>query len=593
MRKQGVSDLGETSPEGVPVWPSPELVKAGAGGFLSRFLGRSTMELGEPLFFRDIGEERLQEFAGPSAAIPAEIPAESVLAPEAPMSREEKMAAIQQEIQRISQTISGLTPKVQAAVSAARPTTTAREREEEPEVPEGYIRDPEHGRLIKIEDTEPKPPAINHQEIVNDLLKNIQNIRGDLAQDIKDILATSSTETAQQIIDRLYPELPEKVTELDQKLAQLDTQYRLQREQIMAQPYPGGILRGQEALAYRQYEIKRQGLLMEREALMGDYDRAVERANTVLGLEMKMREEERENQRLAIDLLMQEADTEEAIQLEMFKRQLDRAEEGERREYEQAIKELDAITAIMAKDPAAFIGYGMPKSVDEAIRIAGERQAALEAFDMEMELAKLASTTIPAPKTLTTDEGIFQWDTATGRWVDTGLDKPKTKAEREVAAEALYNLSRIDKAIEWLKAGEVATGPVRAALSAIGKYSPFHPFRNERQREFEALLGDIATEKLFSIGGKVLPAQEIARIERGSVPKITYDEKENLSRLVNYRQELETIYKRNLGVGGEEAKTAKPIILQDPRTGEIRQWDNLSPEDLADALNQGYILLTP
>lgn len=45
----------------------------------------------------------------------------------------------------------------------------------------------------------------------------------------------------------------------------------------------------------------------------------------------------------------------------------------------------------------------------------------------------------------------------------------------------------------------------------------------------------------------------------------------------------------NSSIGDELSLGGESIKLQDPKTGEVRTFDNLSPQDLEDALNQGFI----
>ena len=128
-------------------------------------------------------------------------------------------------------------------------------------------------------------------------------------------------------------------------------------------------IRGEQALAERQYEVKRQGLLLEREALMGDYDRMVDRAEIVLGLEQQQKQDAREDQRTAINFMMQTASGQEQLFLARFERQLGRQDEADQRIYEERIREQSDIRSIAASDPVAFAKYvaaeGYPKTFNE------------------------------------------------------------------------------------------------------------------------------------------------------------------------------------------------------------------------------------
>ena len=139
------------------------------------------------------------------------------------------------------------------------------------------------------------------------------------------------------------------------------------------------LILGQQRALERQYQIRRQGLLLEREALMGDYDRAVRRAEAILELEREQRREERENQRLAIQIMMDAADREERLMLSALERALDRAEKVEERDFLLARQELDDIRSFMAAHPletSRYVAkYGWPRTFDELVRGVGEFMA--------------------------------------------------------------------------------------------------------------------------------------------------------------------------------------------------------------------------
>lgn len=229
----------------------------------------------------------------------------------------------------------------------------------------------------------PEPPTtpttfIDYETIYSQIATKITTGREDLWSKIKSTLGIGETkESAEDIIKRLYPDLPTKVTDIDTQLARLKTSYELGREKIEAEPMAMPLIMGEQAALGRQYEIKRQGLLLERDALMGDYDRAVDRARAVLGLEREQKAEERANQQTAIDFMLSTAEAEEALALEGIRATLARQETMEERKYQQQLSEISDIRNVIASAPEAFIGQKWPSSFEDAIRMKGQYKAGL------------------------------------------------------------------------------------------------------------------------------------------------------------------------------------------------------------------------
>lgn len=105
--------------------------------------------------------------------------------------------------------------------------------------------------------------------------------------------------------------------------------------------------------------------------------------------------------------------------------------------------------------------------------------------------------------------------------------------------EAQNKLTEIDTAIAWLEQGLVDSGPVRALAATTRGY--VGGTASEQQRAFDALIGKIRAGKMFEIGGKVLPSDEKALLDP-FIPKLSLQQKENLTRLKGLRTELENIY---------------------------------------------------
>jgi len=209
------------------------------------------------------------------------------------------------------------------------------------------------------------------------------------------------------------PEVPQRVKEIDQELARLWTSYQLGREQIEQQPIAMPLIVGQQAALQRQYEIKRQGLLLEREALMGDYDRATRRAEMILDLEKEQRQEERENQRLAIQIMSQWASADEQIMLNAYEQALNRQEKLEDRLYQEQRDNYRDILQVAASNPLEFsravAKYGFPKTPEEAIRMIGEFKVAKPEYAPPTSYREWVLAGKPGAREYGEEEGFRKW----------------------------------------------------------------------------------------------------------------------------------------------------------------------------------------
>lgn len=115
----------------------------------------------------------------------------------------------------------------------------------------------------------------------------------------------------------------------------------------------------------------------------------------------------------------------------------------------------------------------------------------------------------------------------------------------EVAAQAKkkeaeqvkdYMLGNIDRAIELLEKDKIQTGPLAGRwLSFKVKSGWGNP--SAKEREAYSLIGEIGAKKMFELGGKVLPAQEIARLQP-FIPDVNVANNLNLTNLKRLRTEL-------------------------------------------------------
>jgi len=220
----------------------------------------------------------------------------------------------------------------------------------------------------------PSPPDIAPTTTVptsyEDFLGERQTFFGGLMDRFKGLFTPDKPLT--EVAKEMLPEIPARLTQLDTQLAQLRTSYQTGAQQIEEQTIPMRFITGQQQSLERRYEIKKQGILLEREAIQGEYDRALDRVKTMLGLEVEDRKAKRETQREELNLLLAEASAEEEIALRAYERQLDRQDAIEDRNFQLKVKEQDDIMKVIAATPEAFAGKNWPTSIEEALSVVSQ-----------------------------------------------------------------------------------------------------------------------------------------------------------------------------------------------------------------------------
>ncbi len=187
------------------------------------------------------------------------------------------------------------------------------------------------------------------------------------------ISGNKPTETPEEIVNRIMPEVPERVKQLDLDLAKLKTDYETSNLTTENRLSPMTFIRGEQALVQRQYEISKEGLLLEREALMGDYDRASERASLILDIEREQQDQNTKNQEMAINFMLQSAEGEDQIMLQGLQYNLEQSQKVADRAYQDKKDTQNQIIDILAKNPISAAKYisknGYPTSVAQALAI--------------------------------------------------------------------------------------------------------------------------------------------------------------------------------------------------------------------------------
>ena len=124
------------------------------------------------------------------------------------------------------------------------------------------------------------------------------------------------------------------------------------------------------------------------------------------------------------------------------------------------------------------------------------------------------------------------------------ITKQKEQAKRdELQSDAEYKISQIQKAIDYLESKQVDTGPMSGRwLEQVATKTGLSPAATD----FYTIVGRIAAEEMFSIGGKVLPAQEI-RALRPFIPDTRVAAEKNVSSLKAMKERLQRIYSTEIG----------------------------------------------
>ena len=124
----------------------------------------------------------------------------------------------------------------------------------------------------------------------------------------------------------------------------------------------------------------------------------------------------------------------------------------------------------------------------------------------------------------------------------------------------------------------VSTGPVEETRRVTSERTGLFT-QSQAQQDFNAMVSKIKAGALFAVGGKALTDAEIA-ILSPFLPDLGKQEGINLTNLELLRSEAETIFERF---------TTPLVFLQDPDTGEVKEFTNLNKEDLQEALDKGFI----
>ena len=159
----------------------------------------------------------------------------------------------------------------------------------------------------------------------------------------------------------------------------------------------------------------------------------------------------------------------------------------------------------------------------------------------------------------------------------------KASEKRQTAInEKDYNLSQIDDALKLLEKKGMKTGPLSGAL--LGAQVKTGIGANQNERDLYSILSKVQAKELFNIGGKVLPAQEMARLEP-FLPAMNNPTELNVTNLKGLRKELERSY--NTILNQEYGDIGGGMTIQDPNSGDIYEADSL--DEYNQLIGQGYM----
>jgi hypothetical protein len=169
----------------------------------------------------------------------------------------------------------------------------------------------------------------------------------------------------------------------------------------------------------------------------------------------------------------------------------------------------------------------------------GENQRQFEASQqLQRELAALSRSASGSGKQTVDIPGIGEFDLTDSQALNFLTSQQEKFGEAStVANEAQAKLDQIQSAIDALKGG-IKTGPVSGALLDLrikaGQATP-------AERQLRATLSEIGAKKLFELGGKVLPAQEMSRLQP-FIPDLSSTTEYNIDLLENLKKNLNTSY---------------------------------------------------
>jgi len=295
---------------------------------------------------------------------------------------------IQSQINSIQGTINTIAPQIYAL---NQPKTAI--------TPSGAIVDVATGQIIKPapESAPPSTPTPSGTASSQLVAQQTEDRTGLFDKIINYFTGNKSTETPQEIVERILPKEDPRISQIDIDLANLETAYQTGLDDLAQKGETLTFVRGQQEKFQRQYELKRQNLLLKRDAYTGAYDRALQRGRLILDLELEQRKEEREDKKFAIDIMLAQADAEEAVFLTRLRAQLDAEAENDRLTYQSKIDEQNEIQEIISKNQEAFgsfFGGGgtVPKTTDEALRIASKYNEPILKDERALETAKSNAT---------------------------------------------------------------------------------------------------------------------------------------------------------------------------------------------------------
>ena len=204
-------------------------------------------------------------------------------------------------------------------------------------------------------------------------------------QSIKDFLTAPTTDSAdlysQELSDAGLPQISDQITAVDKKLVDLYGTYQGEMQKLdpaTGQFKLGSILRGEQRLLANQYEIRKQTLLLERESLQGNYDRALNRANALFELQKEDVEEQRERKAQYLELLMDEARSEKDYQMEkdltIYQSRLAAQEARDEAVFKAKQEELNDIRELAEQYPFAGIVIGKDDYASALSKIAPFKQ---------------------------------------------------------------------------------------------------------------------------------------------------------------------------------------------------------------------------
>lgn len=300
---------------------------------------------------------------------------------------------------------------------------------------------------------------------------------------------------------------------------------------------------------------------------------------------------------------------------------------------EQYQRKLDSI---VAKRDLLWDYYktGIGQAENIATRMAAETEAGkkLDQEELKYWIGKLEETRkIPeTPKTFTTPEGTWQWNwTEEFGWkpqlivpsapkAEEGWTEPYTLATGEIVQKnkttgqirivskptvatgaatsqqfknlktyitgAQASLEQLKKKMETIdfpknlaeRYTKGVANKLKAATQADSNLARFNAIKNGIVSLMARARGEVG----------VLTEQDIQRV-KDSMPNLDDTQDVAMGKLADINLIFNEFLQK---AGGEQPTTGTSVILRDSKTGELREFNNLSPEDIVDAINQGFEL---